>query len=172
MPYLLEKMDWLSISKDFEKQWNFNHCIGAIDGKHIQIQCPDNAGSTYYNYKNCHSIILLGICDANYLFTFVDIGACGRRSDGGIFKDSAMGQKFNDKLMNVPESEPLTVDGIPLPYVIVGDEDFQLSDYLLRPYPGRSLTDNRRIFNYRLSRVRRTIENTFGILVSGEFNYV
>ncbi|XP_036149249.1 uncharacterized protein LOC118647808 [Monomorium pharaonis] len=85
LPFPLSKEDWLNIERDFKDQWNFDHCIGAIDGKYVAIQCPHNAGSLYYNYKNYHSIVLLGICNANYMFTFVDIGAYGRRSDGGIF---------------------------------------------------------------------------------------
>lgn len=67
--------------------------------------------------------------------------------------------------MNLPKSAPLTMNGSPLPYLL-GDEAFQLTDYLLRPYPGKGLNQERTIFNYRLSRARRTIENTFGILVS------
>lgn len=67
------------------------------------FQCPNNAGSFYYNYKNSHSIVLLAICDAKYRFTFVDIGAYGRRSNGGIFKDSFMGQKFLKIEMNLSE---------------------------------------------------------------------
>ncbi|XP_011868296.1 PREDICTED: uncharacterized protein LOC105562239 [Vollenhovia emeryi] len=159
--------EWLRLAEEFEGRWNFNHCIGAIDGKHVTIECPPNAGSSYYNYKNSHSIVLLGICDAQYMFTFVDIGAYGRCSDGGVFKNSKMGLKFNLKEMNVPTPEPLSPGGPPLPYVLVGDEAFQLTDYLLRPYPGKGgLNDERNIYNYRLSRARRTIENTFGILVS------
>lgn len=167
LPYPLTTSDWLKVADDFDKHWQFPHCIGAIDGKHIQIQCPDKSGSLYFNYKNHHSIVLLGICDANYLFLFVDIGAYGRRSDGGIFRDSQIGQKFVKHEMNVPKAELLAIDGMPLPYVLVGDEAFQLTNYLLRPYPGRGgLNKDKTIFNYRLSRARRTIENSFGLLVS------
>ncbi|KYN42494.1 hypothetical protein ALC56_03040 [Trachymyrmex septentrionalis] len=52
-PYPFTKEKWLSISKEI---WDFNHCIGAIDGKHIIIQCPENAGS-YFNYKNSQNMI-------------------------------------------------------------------------------------------------------------------
>jgi len=38
LPASLTIENWLSKAKDFEELWNFNHCIGAIDGKHIVIQ--------------------------------------------------------------------------------------------------------------------------------------
>jgi len=34
----------------------------------------------------------------------------------------------------------------------------------MRPYPGKQLHDNSRIYNYRHCRGRRVVENTFGIL--------
>lgn len=130
-------------------------------------QCPNNAGSSYFNYKNSHSIVLLAICDAQYLFTFVDIGAYGRRSDGGIFRDSIIGQRYKNSSMNLPDPQPLSIGGTPLPYVLVGDEAFPLTEYLMRPYPGKGgLSEEKMIYNYRLSRARRTIENSFGILAS------
>lgn len=111
--------------------------------------------------------MLLAICDANYLFRFVDIGAYGRRSDGGIFQDCVIGQKFDADEMNVPKPAAIAEGGRVLPYCLVGDEAFPLKTYMLRPYPGRNgLTKEQDIYNYRLSRARRMIENTFGILAS------
>lgn len=103
------------------------------------------------------------------LITYSDllthIGAYGRRSDGGIFRECQFGKNFEQKKMNVPNAEAIFENGPTLPYCRVGDEAFPLKEYLLQPYPGRGrLTKERNIFNYRLSRARRTIENTFGIL--------
>ena len=53
-----------------------------------------------------------------------------------------------------------------VPFVIVGDDIFPLKPWLMKPYPGKNLDQYQRIYNYRLSRARRTIENAFGILVA------
>lgn len=67
--------------------------------------------------------------------------------------------------MDIPP--PSNIDKGPiLPYVLVGDEAFQLTNYMMRPFPGTHLTKEKRIFNYRLSRARRMIECSFGILSS------
>ena len=58
--------------------------------------------------------------------------------------------------------------GVPLPYIVIGDEAFPLKKYLMKPYPrsARRLSEAERIFNYRLSRSRNTVENAFGILAN------
>ncbi|XP_050305028.1 uncharacterized protein LOC126742416 [Anthonomus grandis grandis] len=157
---------WLNIAGNFAERWQLPHCIGAVDGKHVVIQAPPNSGSTFYNYKGSHSIVLLALCDAKYKFIMVDIGSEGRHSDGGIFKNSNMGKRLLENALNVPEPSILIDNKDPLNYYIVADEAFSLSTYIMRPYPGKFLPQDKRIFNYRLSRGRRVIENAFGILAA------
>ena len=51
-------------------------------------------------------------------------------------------------------------------YVLGGDDAFPLTNFMMKPYPQRNLTVEKRVFNYRLSRMRRISENGFGILAS------
>ena len=58
-------------------------------------------------------------------------------------------------------------EGGKLPYFLVGDEIFPLQEWLIKPYSKSALTSEiKQVFNYRQSRARRVIQNTFGILVS------
>ena len=43
------KEDWLKISKEFEEQWQLIHTLGALDGKHIAMDCPPGSGSSDHN---------------------------------------------------------------------------------------------------------------------------
>ncbi|KAJ8930109.1 hypothetical protein NQ314_017120 [Rhamnusium bicolor] len=53
-----------------------------------------------------------------------------------------------------------------LNFVFVGDEAFALHNYILKPYSQKELTHDKRVFNYRLSRCRNVVENTFGFIAS------
>lgn len=168
-PIYLQKPNlenWLEIEKGFSEKWNFPHCLGAIDGKHIAIQAPNKSGSEFFNYKKFFSIVLLGACDANYNFTLVDIGAHGSLSDGAVFKDAEFGQAITNNKLHIPNNTILPGGNVRVNYVFVADEAFPLQRHIMRPFPGSGLNEKQRIFNYRLSRARRTIEHAFGILAS------
>ena len=140
------------IAADFYRTWNFPNCVGAIDGKHIAIQCPDNAGSDFINYKGFHSLILMAICDARYRFTFFDLGAYGRDGDGRVFGTSSIYRALERGELGIPPCTKLAFSDVILPHLMVGDAAFPLKPYLMRPYTGKkdqSLSNSQYIFNYR-----------------------
>ena len=66
---------WKSIADEFYRRCNFPNCIGAIDDKHVMVQCPFISGSLFYNYKSYFSIVLLAVASTDYRFVMVDVGA-------------------------------------------------------------------------------------------------
>lgn len=154
--------EWLQVANEFERKWNFPHCIGALDGKHIEIFPPANSGSLYFNYKHFSSIVLLALVDASYRVLYVDIGSYGSLSDGGVFNNSTLYNALENNSLQRPEPALVSGTKIVLPYFIIADDAFPLKKYLLKPYGQKNLSREQRIFNYRLSRSRRTVENFFG----------
>jgi len=108
----------------------------------------------------------MAIANANYEFIMVDIGSNGRVSDAGVFSNTLFYKNFKENKLKIPEPDYLPGISDKFPYVFVADDAFPLSNNLMKPYPHRNLSKEKRIFNYRLSRARRIIENTFGILAS------
>lgn len=153
-------------SQAFSRKWNFPNCVGAIDGKHIRMKAPKKSGSLFFNYKEYFSMVVLAVVDAEYKFLAVDVGSYGKEGDAGIYLKSQIGRQINNNCFGMPAPAPLPGTKNVVPHVIVGDEAFALHENLMKPYPRpQSLQDDTKgIFNYRLSRARRTTENAFGIL--------
>ena len=158
---------WLDMAEKFYTQTNFPNCIGAVDGKHIRCINPIKGGSNFINYKKYFSIVLIAVADANLNFIAIDVGAYGKEGDSTVFRDSPLGKKLYSGNLNIPPPRHLpNTDKDPQPFVMVGDEAFKISNNILRPFPARNLDSRKRVFNYRLSRCRRTVECTFGILAN------
>lgn len=105
----------------------------------------------------------MAVCDHNYKFTLVDIGSMGKNSDAGIYGNSNL--NVENGMLDIPEGTScLSGTDIQVPYFFIGDEAFPIGKHLMRPYSGQYLGERKNIFNYRISRARRIIENTFGIL--------
>ncbi|XP_050308271.1 uncharacterized protein LOC126744759 [Anthonomus grandis grandis] len=157
---------WEKSVLGYENLWQFPNCLGSIDGKHVTIRCPQNSGSNYFSYLKKFSIVLMAIVDPEYKFICVDVGAYGKNSDGGIFEQSAMGRRFENGTFNIPPNRPFAGKDDEVPCVLIGDEAFTLSTYLMRPFPYRQARYDRskEKFNYHLCKARRVVENAFGIL--------
>ena len=135
--------------------------MGAIDGKHINIWCPAGSGSEYFNYKKQFSVVLLAIADANAKFIAFDLGHHGSQSDGGIFKTSSLGKICDSP--NIPEDTSIG-NSEPIPFFLIRDDAFALTCHMMKSYPYRTAIGDEKVFNYRLSRARRIIENAFGVM--------
>ncbi|KAK3084692.1 hypothetical protein FSP39_017590 [Pinctada imbricata] len=158
--------EWRAIAEEFSRRWNMPHAVGALDGEHVACKCPKNSGSQYYNYKGFFSIVLMGLVDAEYKFTWVDVGADGSASGAQIFIFSELKETIENRTIGFPRAEPLPNDDKDMPFFILGDDAFALRTYMMKPFSHRNMTVEERIFNYRISRGRRIAENAFGILAN------
>ena len=97
-------------------------------------------------------------------------------SDGGVLRASDLYVMIVSGSLNTPPPKPLLIKDPqwnvmgetqqPMPCMIVGDEAFPLKEEIMKPYARNQLDDAKRIFNCRLSRIRRVSENAFGIVSS------
>lgn len=111
----------------------------------------------------------MAICDAKLKFLMIDVGSSGRRGDGNVYHRSAFSkmlrhEKYRPERLHLPDPCPL--DGIEekLPFFFIGDAAFSRGSHLITPFKGKFLPPERKVFNYRISRGRRGIENAFGLL--------
>ena len=120
-------------------------------------------------------MVILGLVHHCYQFIYSNVGCQGRISDGGVFKHSDLYRSIQSKSLNLPKPAPFPKTGNraweeddypDIPYNKFGDDAFQLSSILMKPYSKKHLDDASRVFNYRLSRFRWVSENCFGILCS------
>ena len=156
----------IPVGNEFERKWDFPNCLGAVDGKHVEIIPPTGSGSFYWNYEGFNSLVLMSIANANYEFVYCDSETNGRVSDGEVIENTKFYEKLLHEELNLPLPRKPDNSTSNLPYVFIGDEAFVLRKDLLKAFSQKQITNERRIFNYRLSRARRVTENTFGIMAS------
>lgn len=138
----------------------------------------------YIKKQGFYSIVLLAVCDASYRFTYLDVGAYGSEGDANIFTQSKFGKEVTLEKLDFPENKEvklyffvncfsfkqitllLQVNGKQMPYFLLGDEAFPLCKRIMKPFNPRKASKEEKLFNYRLSRARRCIENSFGLLSS------
>jgi hypothetical protein len=123
-----DKNDWIRTADEFYERTNFPNCIGAVDEKHIRLRKTKESGSQFFNYKHFSSAVLIAVAGA------VEVGAYGSSSDSNVFKILIFGKLLECNKLNIldPRAMPIDVEDLSMPFVLVGDEAFALSEYVLR----------------------------------------
>ena len=136
-------------------------CAGAIDGTHVPIKAPSQNHTDYVNRKSYHSIIMQALVDSRYLFRDIVVGWPGRVHDARVLSNSETHKLGNEGALFPDFKE--TILGQDTHPCILGDPAYPLLPRLLKPFPENQNTPRKhQSFNYRLSRPRMTIEDTFG----------
>jgi hypothetical protein len=111
---------------------------GAKDGKHVGVIVPADSGSLFYNFKNYFSVVLLGVCDSKYCFTFVDISSYDKSLDLSVLK-TLLWKKLHTNILNLISGNALlSTERSTLPNVFIGVEAFKLTSSLLHPFGGKN----------------------------------
>ena len=119
--------------------WWKTYCFTAINELWV----------SYRNYKGCGSIILMGMIGPEYEFLFADVGMNGRNSNGGNWSQSPLKLAPESGSLNLPDPAPLSGRSKSVPYVCTRDDAFPLPSFMMKRYPQKCLTTEKRVFNYR-----------------------
>jgi hypothetical protein len=104
------------------------------------------------------STVRKAVADADY-FISVEVGAYGSWSDSDVFNILTFGKLLDSNKLNIPDPRVLPSDArLYMPFVLVGDEAFALSEHVLRPYSNKYLINLQHMYNCRLSRAQRIVE--------------
>jgi len=107
--------------------------------------------------------LLLAISDANYRFIYADICTLNRHNDQSLVVHSKLRDCLANNTLGIPS--PAVIHEQEMPYFLAGNESFSLEEWLMTPYPtADSIAEE--VYNYRLNRCRRVIDNAFGVLAA------
>lgn len=159
--------DLKTVIRGYKDRWGFPNCGGAIDGTHVPIIAPAEAHGDYLNRKGYYSLVMQAVCDHKYIFRNINIGWPGRVHDARIFANSEIFHMGENGTLFPNWDKRVQFQGreISMPIVLLGDPAYPLKPWLMKPFSNRAnLQRLQHDFNYRLSRARMTIENSFGRL--------
>ena len=146
-------------SRDFKvSRTNLNPLdgfVGALDGIYIKLKKPNNESipASFYCRKGYYAIPVQAVCDSKYIFRYAS-GLCGGATHDALANSISgfMEEVKNGLLGDI--------------FWVAGDEAYQVSEWIIVPYPASTLTDDEENFNFYISSLRIHIEQAFGMLTA------
>jgi len=92
------------------------------------------------NFSITKTFSLQSVADADYCFMSVQVRAYGSSSDSNVFRKSTFGKLLESNKLNIPDPRvlPSDAEGLSMPFVLVGDEAFALSEHYYGYIPAES----------------------------------
>ena len=149
---------------DVDEFWQFPCCWAAIDGCYIPTKCPPcgpEACKEYHNFKNFYSIVHMGLADPHYRFVWGSCGFPGNSHDANIFRSTDLWNSIQEGFIPAIDN---AVGDITVHPLTVGDSEFPLRSWLMKPFTNAVLTPQQHYFIYRLSRARMVTGAAYGQL--------
>ena len=135
----------------------FDGCVGAIDGWLCStIQPPDviNKRDYFSGHYQCFGLNIQAVCDHKLRFIYFGVAAPGKTGDSRALNKCVHLCQWMEKKLKGSQ------------FFFVGDNAYVLSDELLIPFSGNSITEAQRTYNFYLSQMRIRIEMAFGRLTT------
>jgi hypothetical protein len=128
-------------------------CVACVDGIAIKIQRPDEryGPKDYQNRKGFFAMVCQGICDAEHRFLVFDCASPGRTHDSLALTRTQVFEALSE--------------GLPDSHWIAGDAAYPLIGSIMKPFARCQQDVWKDSYNFHLSSLRISIENSFGIFV-------
>ncbi|XP_060112129.1 uncharacterized protein LOC132584296 [Heteronotia binoei] len=111
----------------------FPHCIGAIDEASFRLPVSENVPESSDWLQDYSSVVVQGTVDHTGRFIDVELALAGRTYGSFLLHTSALCHGM-DVGAFVPGNPTLTLDGVAVPPLIVGDWAYPMRRWLMTPY--------------------------------------
>ncbi|XP_057529788.1 uncharacterized protein LOC130808327 [Amaranthus tricolor] len=157
--HLLKKPTPITEDCEVDRWKCFKNCLGALDGTHISVHVPSEDRARYRTRKGSIAMNVLGVCNPNLEFIYVQPGWEGSAHDGRVLRDAIT----RPNGLKVPQGSYYLVDagytnceGFLAPY--------RGHRYHLKEWGDRQPISAEEYFNMKHSKARNVIERCFGLL--------
>ena len=108
----------------------------------------------------------MAIAGPSYECLYAGVGTNGRDNDGCVRNKCRFSKALENNKLSLPSPRYLPGGIQSIPFVLIGDDAFDLKPNMVKLYLQQNLTTERGVYNYRHNGGRRISGNLFGILPS------
>lgn len=151
------------VKEGFLNKHGLLNCCGALDSTHIVMELPSGEPADIWVDRNHNfSMVLQAVVDTELRFLDVCVGYPGSLNDAKCLRESAFYKKCSSgQRLN---GDPMRAGDFSIGEYVVGDSEYPLLPWLIRPYKESETTPQRAFYNDKLYSTRIAMARAFGRL--------